>query len=62
MTQITKELEEKAKNIYDKTLKIVRGYKVRDTAMFDYATMRMTQALYWQNKAIIKLLEELLVK
>lgn len=62
MTQTTKELEEKAKTIYDKTLKMIQGYKVRDTAMFEYATMRMIQAIYWQNKVLIKLLEELLEK
>ena len=39
MTQITTELEEKAKTIYDKTLKIVRGYKFKDAAIFDYATI-----------------------
>lgn len=59
MTQTTKELIEKAKTIYDKTLKTIQGYKVRDTAVFNYATMRMIQAIYWQNKAIIKLLEEI---
>ncbi len=62
MTQKTKELIEKAKTIYDKTLKTIQGYKVRDTAVFDYATMRMIQAIYWQNKAIINLLEEISLK
>ncbi|MFX1394873.1 MAG: hypothetical protein ACFFAH_15035 [Promethearchaeota archaeon] len=62
MTQSTKELEEKAKTIYDKTLKTIQRYKVRDTAVFEYATMRMVQAVYWQNKAIIKLLEEISLK